>query len=268
MSARACAAESPEEVRHPNSTLFPCHHCVVDSQFVACPPGGREVVRTRRVRLGDVTAEGRIRLDAVARYLQDVAADDVDDAGIEGAWVMRRMALRLDRLPAFRDDLELRTFCSGTGSRWAERRTTIRSGGSVAIEAVALWVYLDERGRPAPLENWFFELYGTAAAGRRVSGRLRHRPPPDGVACRPWALRATDFDVLAHVNNAASWAAVEDELARIEPARTPVAAEIEYRAPIDFGDVVELCSVATGDRLTCWLTCAGDVRTSAVVSLA
>jgi acyl-ACP thioesterase len=238
----------------------------VDSQFVARPPGGREVVRTRRVRLGDVTADGRIRLDAIARYLQDVAADDVGDAGIEGAWVMRRMALRLDRLPGFRDDVELRTFCSGTGSRWAERRTTIRCDGSVAIEAVALWVYLDERGRPAPLEDWFFDLYGTAAAGRRVSGRLRHGPPPDGVACRPWPLRATDFDVLAHVNNAASWAAVEDECARVAPARVPAAAEIEYRTAIDPGDAVELCSDATVDRLACWLTCAGEVRTSAVVS--
>ena len=37
---------------------------------------------------------GRVRLDALARYLQDVAADDVDDAGVEGAWVMRRMAFR------------------------------------------------------------------------------------------------------------------------------------------------------------------------------
>jgi len=245
--------------------VFPCHHDDVDAEFAELPPGGREIVRTRRVRLGDVTIGGRVRLDALARYLQDIAADDVDDAGVEGAWVMRRMAFRIVRMPRFRDDIELRTFCSGTGGRIAERRTTVRTGGEDAVEAVALWVYLDERGRPAPLEDWFFDLYGTAAAGRRVSGRLRHGGPPAGAASRLWPLRTTDFDVLAHVNNAASWAAVEDELARLAPDRRVSAGEIEYRAAVDPGDTVELRSVLAADRLSCWLVSGGSVRTSALV---
>ncbi len=78
----------------------------------------------------------------------------------------------------------------------------------------------------------------------------------------------TDFDVLEHVNNAASWAAVEDELARLAPGRVPRRAEIEYRAPVDRGDVVELCSVVTGDRIACWLMVGDEVRTSATVTLA
>ena len=237
-------------------------------EFVACPSGGRDFVRTRRVRLGDADGDGRIRLDALARYLQDIASDDVDDAGVEGAWVMRRMALRFDEHPVWRDDLELRTFCSGSGARLAERRTTVRRDGRVAIEAVAVWVYVDDRGRPAPLEDWFFDLYGTAAAGRKVSGRLRHGPPPHHASRREWPLRVTDFDLLAHVNNAASWAAVEDELARHAPGREPRRAEIEYRAPVDRGDLVDLCTVVTGDRLACWLMVGDDVRTSATVTLA
>jgi acyl-ACP thioesterase len=239
----------------------------VDAEFVALPPGGREFVRSRRVRLGDVTASGRVRLDALARYLQDIAADDVDDAGVEGAWVMRRMAFRVDRLPGFRDDIEMHTFCSGTGGRIAERRTTVRCAGAVAIEAVALWVYLDDRGRPAPLEGWFFDLYGPAAGGRRVSGRLRLGAPPASANTRPWPLRSTDFDVLGHVNNAASWAAIEDELARVAPGRAPVAGEIEYRAAVDPGETVELCSVPAKERLACWLVSDGAVRTSAVIRL-
>ena len=87
-----------------------------------------------------------------------------------------------------------------------------------------------------------------------MTGRLRHRPPPATAAARPWPLRATDFDVLVHVNNAASWAAVEDELDRVAPGRTPAAAEIEYRAAVDPGESVELRSTLTGDRLDCWLT--------------
>ncbi len=44
------------------------------------PTIGRTFTGTARVRLGDVTPKGRMRLDAVARYLQDVANDDAVDA--------------------------------------------------------------------------------------------------------------------------------------------------------------------------------------------
>jgi acyl-ACP thioesterase len=255
-------------------TLRACDHEGVDGaravaddvELVGCPPGGRQIVRRRSVRLGDVTASGRLRLDALARYLQDVAADDVDDAGIVGAWVLRRAVLRIGELPGFRDALELTTFCSGTGGRVAERRTTVRSGGAVRVETAAIWVYVDESGRPARLEDWFFDLYGRAANGRTVKGRLRHPPPPADATRRPWPLRQTDVDVLAHVNNAIAWAAVEDVLAGM-PAHRIVRAEVEYRAPIDRDDPVELVTTSEPGSTTCWLTVAGEVRTSAVVGL-
>jgi acyl-ACP thioesterase len=237
----------------------------VDVEFVECPPGGRRVVRSRTVRLGDVTPSGRLRLDALARYLQDVAADDVDDAGITGAWVVRRVALRIGDLPRFRDLVELETFCSGTGGRWAERRTTVRVGDTVRVEAVALWVYVDASGRPAPLEDWFFDLYGTAANDRRVSGRLRLPPPPDDAMRRDWVLRRTDLDVLGHVNNAIAWAVVEDELARdgaLGEARI-AGVEMEYRAPVDEGDACEIVSLPTADGMACWLVTDGEVRVAA-----
>jgi len=220
------------------------------------------------VRLSDVTGTGRLRLDSLARYLQDVAGDDVDDAGIVGAWVLRRLVVAMGSLPTFRDELTLTTFCSGTGSRFAERRTTVHVGERVTVEAVALWVYVDDAGRPAPLEDWFFDLYGEAAAGRRVSSRLRHRPPPEhGTDVRPWPLRATDVDVLNHVNNAASWSAVEDALWR-EPQTGQLArAEMEYRAPVDLGDRVELCTLQGSGELACWLITDHEVRTSALVTL-
>jgi len=227
---------------------------------------GRSVTRQRRVRLGDVTSRGRVRLDALACYLQDVAADDVDDAGLVGAWVLRRVVLALGDPPRFRDTVTLTTFCSGTGSRFAERRTTVAVDGRVAVEAVALWVYVDDAGRPARLKGWFFDLYGEAAAGRRVTSRLRHPPPDPDAAVRPWPLRASDVDVLDHVNNAASWAAVEDELGRRDPTRRVARAEMEYRAPIDLGETIELRTRAADDGLACWLTHGDAVRASAVVS--
>jgi acyl-ACP thioesterase len=241
---------------------------LADTEFVACPPGGRRVVRSRRVRLGDVTASGRLRLDALARYLQDVASDDVDEAGIERPWVLRRSVLRFGDLPRFRDDIELATFCSGTGGRLAERRTVVSVDGEVAIDVAAIWVYVDEEGRPARLEDWFFDVYGTAAKGRAVRGRLQHPPPGSVVDTRSWPLRRSDVDVLAHVNNAIAWVAVEDVLDAELDGRRLVGAEVEYRAAIDVGDDVTLAVERGADRLACWLLVGDDVRTSMIVHLA
>ena len=237
-------------------------------EFVSLPERGRRYERDRVVRLGDVTMSGRLRLDALVRYLQDVAGDDVRDAGIDAPWVMRRIALEVGDLPRFGDTVSLITFCSGTGPRMAERRTTVAVGGRVAAEAVAIWVYVDATsGRPAPLEDWFFDLYGEASGGRRVSGRLRLPAPPAEASARHWPLRVSDFDVLGHVNNAVYWQPIEDELARTAVGRRIVAAELEHKAAVEPGEVLDVRTTFDGDGLAVWLTCGDAVRSAARVRL-
>ena len=196
------------------------------------------------MHLGDVDGSARLRLEALARYLQDVATDDADDAQLSernGVWVVRRVDVELGGRPWYHDRVELATFCSGSGPRWAERRTTLRGARGDVIEVVALWVFVDRRhGRPLPLDDSFFAIYGEAAGGRKVRGRLRHDRPPPGIESRPWSLRESDFDVLDHVNNARYLEAVEDELAARLPERVPVRASIEYRGAVERGDAVEL----------------------------
>src|SRR3954468_7706210 len=104
--------------------------------LVPVPERGRTFTATRLARLGDVSPAGRLRLDALARYLQDVANDDAVDAGLEGAlaWVVRRIAVEVVDAPRFGDVVELTTFCSGYGSRFAERRTSVTVDGKAAIE--------------------------------------------------------------------------------------------------------------------------------------
>jgi acyl-ACP thioesterase len=55
-------------------------------------PKGRVFSLTRRPLLGDCAPSGRVRFDAIARWLQDVAYSDVEDAGLQRAahWVLRR----------------------------------------------------------------------------------------------------------------------------------------------------------------------------------
>ncbi|HEV3227608.1 MAG TPA: acyl-ACP thioesterase domain-containing protein [Acidimicrobiales bacterium] len=226
--------------------------------MIGRPARGRRFSGSRRVRLGDVTPKGRLRLDAVARYLQDVANDDAVDAigDDAAAWVVRRTRIHVERFPVFREHVELTTWASGVGSRWAERRTSIEGAGGGRIEAEALWVHVDlESGRPKVLPAGFHAQYGEAAGGRTVSARLHHPGVEVGAEHHPWPVRFADFDVMGHVNNAVYWAAVEEHLDL--PAGATV--EMEYRGGIDRGHAPEV-AVA---RDVLWVVVAGAVEASA-----
>jgi len=201
--------------------------------FAPEPPQGRVFEGSRRVRATDATASGRLRLDGLARFLQDVAGDDVTDTGWQPpyGWLIRRCAVTFREYPHVSDQVALRTFCSGTGPRWAQRTTTVISGGSAVIQAVALWVAVDHAtGQPCPLGDDFSRFYGEATQGHRASARLELPGPDRAVPARDWPTRATDFDTAGHVNNTVYWAALEDVIQ--ETQVIPRRALLEYHRPI------------------------------------
>ncbi len=220
------------------------------------------------MRLADADPTRRLRLDALARLLQDLGNDDMADAGLDPSspWVARRTVVAATRWPLLGERIVLNTWCGGFGPRWAERRTSITSeDGTPGVEVASLWVHLGPGGRPAPLPADFVEAYGEATGGRSVSARLRHPGPAPDAGSRPWAVRSADLDVLDHVNNAATWQAVEDELWR--RASVPVRAELEYRDVLEAGEDVVLRSTADDDgQVALWLTVGEEVRASAAVA--
>lgn len=205
-------------------------------RLVPVPSPGRVFITTRRVRLSDVRSSGELRLDGIARYIQDVSNDDGRDAGLTDAagWVVRRTVVEI-RVPArYLEVLTLSTFCSGMGGRWAERRVSISGTEGASIEAATLWVHIDPTtGRPLVLPQQFHDLYDATVGGRRISASLLHDTrPPSGALTRPWVVRQTDLDTYDHVNNAASWEIVEEALATWPWLSNPLRAELEYRDPI------------------------------------
>jgi acyl-ACP thioesterase len=233
------------------------------AEFVDAPEIGRVVSRSRVVRLGDVDERARLRLDATARYLQDIATDDATDAGLDDAfgWVVRRTMIEVRRAAGLDEALELSTFCGGTGRSWAERRTSIAGDRGAAIEAVSLWIRVDPiTGRPAGLGDDFLAAYGEAARGRRVSSRLQLPAPPPEAAGRPWTIRRVDIDPLGHVNNAAQWAIVEETLPADRSRRG--VAEVEHLAPVDTSGELRTHCDPTGVRSS-WLTVDDVVLTAA-----
>jgi acyl-ACP thioesterase len=207
-------------------------------------PGGRTFTLPRRPGFADCAPSGRVRLDALACWLQDVAYGDVEDAGLaqSAVWVVRRTRMRVNRFPRFSERFLCTTFCSGLGRMWAERRTDVfnEQTGAADVEAVSLWVHLDVASwRPVPLSEAEIETYGPSVVERKVSARLRHPTPnggPDGPETAEWAFRRTECDIADHVNNSAYWQPLEEELlASSDPDPERIDAEIEYRAPAQAG---------------------------------
>ncbi|HSZ99572.1 MAG TPA: acyl-ACP thioesterase domain-containing protein [Streptosporangiaceae bacterium] len=239
------------------------------------PPAGRIYATRRIVRSTDVVPSGRLRLDALARYLQTAAEDDVADAGLAEpvVWLVRRCELRITELPGMGERISVRTFCSGTGPRWAERTTTVaRADGQQLVQATAVWAAVGRAdGRPVPLSAGFTAIYGASAAGRVASVRLSHRRPgtagysgngaAGGAPPRDWPLRVADFDTAGHVNNAVHWAVVEDELA--VTGWLPSLAEVEYQRAIMPGCLPRLVTDRQDGQTTLWLLDGQRVLASA-----
>jgi acyl-ACP thioesterase len=223
------------------------------------PAVGRVFRASRRVRLSDADPSGRLRFDAVARYLHDVSNDDTRDSGLrdDGSWVVRRTAVSVVSPLRFLETVELATWCSATGPRWAERRVSLIGARGGRVEAAALWVYVDlQTMMPKRLGADFLDLYGPSAGGRTIGSKLELPGPPAGAERRPWPLRRTDLDVLDHVNNAAYWEAVEEF-----DVGGPCDAVLEFAKPISWGSDVDL--VVQHDPLTIWFEVAGTVHATA-----
>ena len=196
----------------------------------------------------------------MARFVQDVGNDDVADAGLDPniPWVVRRSEVVVDGWPRLGERLAVATWCGGTGSRWAERRVSF-VGASGRVDVATLVVHLDRSGRPARLPEWFDTVYAEAALGRTLTSRLVLPGPPDGAASHPWPVRSTDLDVMGHVNNAVTWAAIEDECAR--RGGPPIESVVEWSGALEATDDIEVRSADGG----IWLVASGAVRVAAQV---
>lgn len=213
------------------------------------PTVGRTFTAARRVRLSDTDRRGRLRLDAVARFLQDTAIDDVQETGWgipEHLWFVRR--IQLDVIAPFLQDreLELVTWCSGLAAIAAGRRWSVMGDRGGRVEVDSVWIHLGPDQRPSRIEG--FGVYAAATGGRSVSTKLALADPASSLERHPWPLRATDVDVHGHVNNAVYWQAVEHRLVGGTPdLRLPHRALLDYREPVDLADQVDVVEARDDD---------------------
>ena len=208
------------------------------------PDAGRFFSTVRRVRLGDSSPGGRLRLDALVQYLQDVSNDDSRDAQWSDphGWVVRRTVLDIYEVAEYLQEVQLTTWCGGLGSHWAERRTQVCAlDGKVLIDAATLWVHIDmQTMKPLVVPQDVIDVVHETTQGRSVSSRLILKGTASPTHVIEWPLRFTDFDTLGHMNNAAYWQVSEELLSMYPEIRRNMRAIVEHVNPVDPGTIVQV----------------------------
>ncbi len=234
------------------------------------------------VRAGDVDPDTRLRLDGVARYLQDVAFENLqatEFARTDPIWVVRRTVIDVLRPVHFPDQLRLRRWCSGMSTRWTNMRVSIESEHGALIETEGFWINISEStGMPTRISDKGLEYLGRMTSEHRLRWRawLTEPAPPESENDSPFPLRATDIDQYNHVNNATFWHAVEERLVDAPKLIAgPHRAIIEYISPVLAREhVMVRTRFDNGDGtggtpvLKVWFVVDGSVRAVARVAAA
>src|ERR1700741_1780041 len=180
------------------------------------------------LRVADIDATARLRLDAAARHIQDMGQDQLRELGFQDThplWIVRRTMVDMIRPIEFQDMLRLRRWCSGTSNRWCEMRVRIdgRKGG--LMESEAFWININrDTQTPARIADDFLEgLRRTTNVDRlRWKAYLTAGGGADGAEIHEYPVRVTDIDLFVHMNNSVYWSVIEDYLSSFpEMLRAP-----------------------------------------------
>ena len=239
--------------------------------------GARYFEAAYRVRTGDVDQDMRVRLDAVARYLQDVANDNIEATELGDSdpfWIVRRTVVDVIRPISWPATVTAQRWCGSLSTRWTNMRVRLtaehetnrfnpepREAG--LIETEAFWINVNDQGMPSRISDDAFELLSSMTDEHRLRWKsLNPEKAPDAEGAsaddREHVLRSTDFDPFKHLNNAAYLEAIEDELVEHpDLVDAPHRVVIEYLRPIVPGTRLVLRRVREDDRLTVWLMMPG-----------
>ncbi|GAB2660303.1 acyl-[acyl-carrier-protein] thioesterase [Nocardia goodfellowii] len=238
----------------------------------ACLDESRAFHEQWPVRLGDTDDRQRLRLDGVARYLQDIGYDHltvVEEGDLHPGWIVRRTVIDVLRPIEFGDQVHLRRWPAALSNRWCNMRIKIDSENGGLIETEMFLIHVDiEAGRPARMSDRFMAPMLAATTDHRLRWRaaLAESAAPDAELWQ-FPLRVTDVDHYGHVNNAVHWEAVEEALARYPEFRArPYRVILEHAGPVLSGDEVRIRAWRADAALHVQLEVDGSARTLARVT--
>jgi medium-chain acyl-[acyl-carrier-protein] hydrolase len=165
------------------------------------------------IRTSETDLRGRLSLRALCELLQESAVRHAAALGVGAgslgpqglAWVLIQWSLRIEAWPVWRGDVAVETWPSDLTERTATRDFLLRDvRGAVLARATSHWVMLDLlRRRPVRMPDAVREIPLAPRPRALEEGLLRLAAPETSEGSAEFAVRFSDLDANAHVNNLA-----------------------------------------------------------------
>lgn len=214
-------------------------------RLAALPESGYVYRTAWRVATGDIGSDLNLRLDGVARYIQEVGAENLVDAGEaedHPHWLVQRTVIDVIEPIEFPNEVSFSRWCSALSTRWCTMRVDLVGSDGGRIETEGFWIAINAKTlTPQRATDSLIARFSTTTDEYRLKWRPWLQNPTVTDEAVPFALRRTDIDLFAHVTNTAYWHAIHEVMALVpEVCTPPYRAVIEYRKPIKYGEDVTI----------------------------
>jgi acyl-ACP thioesterase len=244
----------------------------VDQRLAVLPDTGYVYRTAWRMATGDIGGDLQLRLDGVARYIQEVGAENLVDAGEAEEhphWLVQRTVIDVIEPIEFPNEVSFSRWCSALSSRWCTMRVDLVGSDGGRIETEGFWIAINAKTlTPQRVTDTLIERFASTTTQHRLKWQPWLQNPGDLDEAMPFPLRRTDIDLFDHVTNTAYWHAIHEVMALTPDVCTaPYRAVIEYRRPIKFGEdlTVRWGRVDDGPVVQIALTVGDDVRAAALL---
>ncbi len=178
----------------------------------------RQFQRTHIVRYDECNCDGFLTSSAFLCYMQDIAAQDAEDAQLtgNGYWVVKRTVITFTAPVKTHTKLAISTFGIGFTRITAQRgyeahlladnqdRPDGHANDAPVISARTLWVYVDQRGRPTRLPARTSEIWLPDGPQPQQAEPPFPTFPTTTPETTTAQVRFSDIDPMHHLNNAAT----------------------------------------------------------------
>ena len=191
----------------------------------------------------DLDGNLHLRLDGIARYIQEVGSQNLVDAGESEDHphrLVQRTVIDVIEPIEFPNDVSFSRWCSGLSSRWCTMRVDLVGSDGGRIETQGFWIAINSTPlTPQRVSDPLIERDASTTDVHRLTWRPWLQHPTDADESMPFPLRRSDIDVFEHVTKTAYWHAIHEAMALVPNVCTPpYRAVIEYRRPIKYGEDV------------------------------
>lgn len=242
----------------------------VELPLVAVPDQGYVYQTGWRLATSDIDEHRRLRLDGVARYIQEVGAEHLADAELAEVhphWIVLRTVIDVLEPIEIPSDITFRRWCAGLSSRWCDMRVQLEGAQGGRIETQGFWICMNKDTlTPSRLADSCIERFGSTTDNHRLKWRPWVTERVEGGTDTPFPLRRTDIDLFEHVNNTIYWHGVHEVLGLVpELENNPYRTVLEYRSPIKYGEPVHIRWEQRGKSVLMQFMVDDSVRAVALV---